>query len=100
MTIVEAFSCGLPVAASGHGSLAEIIVPGRNGDHFVPGDAVSLAAVVSGLLGHPSALAAMAARARADFVTLYSAQRNLPMLEAIYAQAIESAAVRQATPAG
>lgn len=91
MIIVEAFSCGLPVVASGHGSLREIIVSGRNGMHFVPGSAESLSSILLGLLAAKDQLAQMGAAAASDFEELYSASRNRAMLEKIYEDAIASA---------
>lgn len=91
MVVAEAFAAGLPIIASNIGSLAEIVVPGRNGSHFVPGDAQNLAVVVKALLADPAALQRLAAGARASYETHYRPETNLAQLERIYAEAIMTA---------
>ena len=46
MTILEAFSLGLPVLASNIGALSTMINHGHNGLHFVAGDSASLISCV------------------------------------------------------
>jgi len=50
MVIAEAYATGLPVIASGHGSLAEIIIDGQTGLLSRPGDALDLGAKIRTLL--------------------------------------------------
>ena len=88
MTIVEAFSAGLPVIASRLGALAEIILPGKTGALFDAGSAAALAATVRTLDAAPERLAQMGRDARATYENRYTAQQNLPLLEAIYAGAM------------
>lgn len=92
MTIVEAFSRGLPVAASNLGSLGEIVVPGRNGVHFEPGDPKDLAKVVRATLSDQRALKSMGKHAQLDFTNLYSREANLTQLEDVYADAMAARA--------
>ena len=91
MVVAEAFAAGLPVIASNIGSLAEIVVPGRNGAHFVPGDAQDLVATVEALLANPATLQRLAVGARASYETHYTPETSLAQLERIYADAIEAA---------
>lgn len=91
MTVAEAFAAGLPVIASDIGSLGEIIVSGRSGLHFTPGDADSLAAIVKTLFADPAALQRLGAGARASYEAHYTPMANLAQLERIYAEAIETA---------
>lgn len=88
MTIVEAFSCGLPVIAPRLGAMAELVANGRNGILFAPGDAVSLAAAACDAFAVPAKLTSMGEVARETYTRLYTPERNVLRLEEIYAQAI------------
>lgn len=50
MVAVEAMACGLPVVASKQGGLAEIVVDGRTGRLFEPGDWAELTGILDGYL--------------------------------------------------
>lgn len=89
MTIVEAYSVGLPVIASHIGSLSSLIVPYCTGLHFRPGDAEDLAAKVEWALSHPSELTQMRREARAEFEAKYTAETNYQQLIEIYQKARE-----------
>jgi len=91
VTIVEAFSCGLPVVASRLGAMAEIVEDGRTGLLFHPGDPEDLAAKVEWLFPHPARLAQMGKEARREYEEKYMAERNYQMLMEIYEQAINTA---------
>jgi glycosyltransferase involved in cell wall biosynthesis len=84
MTIVEAYASGLPVIASHLGSMAEIVINGRTGLHFRPGDPSDLAAKVDWLLSHPEELAHMRKEARREYEVKYTAERNYEILMGIY----------------
>ena len=73
MTVVEAYSPGLPVMASNIGSLSEIVVDGQTGRHFRPADPRDLARIVAEVWTAPTALKAMRAAARQRFVERYGA---------------------------
>lgn len=92
LTMIEAFSNGLPVVASRLGAMAEIVIPGKNGEHFRPGDPDDLFEKLSGLLADPGRLAALGEGARRDFDEKYSPAQNLDTLLAIYEEAREAAA--------
>jgi len=87
VTIAEAFSVGLPVIASGHGSLCEVVEDLRTGLHFRPGDPEHLADRVEWAWEHPAELAEMRREARAEYETKYTAARNYQMLMEIYQRA-------------
>jgi glycosyltransferase involved in cell wall biosynthesis len=91
MTLVEAYSVGLPVIASNLGSMSTLVEQGRTGLQFRPGDADDLVAQVLWALSHPSHLARMRREVRAEFEMKYTAARNYEMLKSIYAMAIEHA---------
>jgi glycosyltransferase involved in cell wall biosynthesis len=85
--VVEACAKGTPVIASRIGALAEIIVDGRTGLLFRPGDSVDLAAKISQLLNCQD-LTAMREAARARFEAQYSADGNFEALMSSYKVAI------------
>jgi glycosyltransferase involved in cell wall biosynthesis len=94
LTIVEAFSRGLPVIASALGSMAEIVEDGRTGLHARPGDAGDLRARVQWAADRLEVLARMRRAARAEYEAKYTAARNYDLLRAIYADAVGQAGRR------
>lgn len=85
MTIVEAFATGLPVIASGHGSLAEIVHAGETGWHSRPGDSIELAQNIEAALSDEASRRRMGAEARRTFERRYSAEAAYTRLMEIYA---------------
>lgn len=88
-TIVEAFSCGLPVIASRIGALAEIVTDGVTGLLFEPGNAEDLARKLQWAEDHPEAMCEMGRAARAAYDSHYTPERNYQQLMEIYVDAIE-----------
>lgn len=88
MTIVEAFSCGLPVIGSKIGSIAEIVEDGVNGLHFAPGDAQALAAKARWAWEEQAAMQAMGHNAATIFQEHYTESTNYQQLMAIYEQVL------------
>lgn len=88
MTIVEAFSNGLPVLASDLGGLSSLLQDGAAGQTFTPMDAQDLNAKARWAIEHPDQLANMGKAARAAFEERYTAERNYLDLIAIYERAI------------
>ena len=86
MAIVEAFATGLPVVASGHGAMAEIIADGESGRLFRPGDADDLAAAIEWAAGHPRQMAGIGRAGRREFESKYTAAANHGALMDIYAR--------------
>jgi glycosyltransferase involved in cell wall biosynthesis len=89
VTIVEAYSVGLPVIASDLGSLSSLIDHGRTGRHFRPGDAQDLADQVEWVLAHSTETAGMRREARAEFDARYTAEKNYQELMVIYQKVID-----------
>lgn len=87
LSMIEAFAHGLPVVASRLGAMAEIVIPGRNGEHFRPGDPDDLRDKVLSLLTDPERLATLSEGARHDFEEKYTPARNLDLLMAVYEEA-------------
>jgi len=86
---VEAFSCGVPVVASGVGVAEEIVDERRTGLHFAAADPDDLAAKVEWAWAHPEQMAEMGRAARAEYEAKYTAERNYAMLVEIYQRAID-----------
>lgn len=84
MVIAEAYACGVPVIAAGHGGLAEIVRDGSTGLHFAPGNVDDLAAKVEWAWKHTQEMEAMGRSARKEFETKYNASAALNGLECAY----------------
>lgn len=87
MTLVEAYATGLPVIASGHGSMIELVEPEETGVFFEPGNCDDLAAQVERLARDSDQHAQMRRHARSAFEDKYSTEANYPKLMEIYARA-------------
>ena len=90
-TLVEAFSCGLPVIASRLGALAELVEDGKTGLLFEPGNAQDLAEKLSWAQANPQTMSQMGRNARLKYEQAYSPQTNYEQLLAIYQDALVSA---------
>lgn len=86
MIVAEAYAAGLPIIASSLGSLSALIVHGRTGRHFQPGDCKDLCSQVEWVLDNPEALLQMRRAARDEFDLKYTAHRNYELLMEIYAK--------------
>jgi glycosyltransferase involved in cell wall biosynthesis len=89
-TIVEAFSCGLPVIASRLGALADIVADGVTGLLFNPGDARDLSEKITWADSHPEEMRRMGQAARAEYEAKYTPEQNYKMLIEIYEDAIST----------
>jgi glycosyltransferase involved in cell wall biosynthesis len=85
LAVAEAYACGVPVIAAGHGGLADIVRDGRTGLHFRPGSALDLAAKVEWAWTHPVEMETMGWTARLEYDTKYNAAAALKHLEDAYA---------------
>jgi glycosyltransferase involved in cell wall biosynthesis len=95
MVMPEAFSAGLPIAASRIGALETLIEENGNGLLFTPGDAEALASVVRRFAADREREPAMRRRARETYEALYRPDANLRRLLEIYEQACAQAAIGQ-----
>lgn len=91
MTLLEAYSTGLPVVASDLGALSSLVDSGRTGRLFRAGDPEHLATVVEELFSRPRDLQAMRAGARAEFEARYTAEAGYRQLRAVYDRALQEA---------
>jgi glycosyltransferase involved in cell wall biosynthesis len=88
--IMECYARGTPLVASALGPIAEVVVDGKTGLHFRPGDAADLVAKVDRLLAQPYELRTMRAAARAEFEAKYTATIALERTLAVYQRALAS----------
>lgn len=94
LTIVEAFSNGLPVIASRLGAMVEIIEDGVTGILFSPGDTNDLTRKIKWAWHNPDRMREMGNNARQEFERKYTAKHNLNMLTDIYQKVISNKLAR------
>jgi glycosyltransferase involved in cell wall biosynthesis len=87
LTVIEAYSCGLPVIASRIGGLTEIVSDGRTGLHFTSGDSLDLAAKVNWACAHPAEMERMGRNARIEYDRKYTGELAHSLLMKVYRMA-------------
>jgi glycosyltransferase involved in cell wall biosynthesis len=90
MTIVEAFSCGLPVMASDDGGMKDVIKDRNTGLLFSLGDEGVLAENIEWAFKHLIEMDEMGQAARQQFEKKYSPQKNYEELMAIYQSVVRT----------
>jgi glycosyltransferase involved in cell wall biosynthesis len=90
--VMEALAVGTPVLASRMGPLISMIVPGKTGRHFLPGDVASLRDELEWCACNLDALRRIRPEARKAFEAKYTGPGNAELLLAIYHKARESKA--------
>lgn len=88
-TVVEAFSVGLPVIASDHGSLSTLIREGENGLRFPAGDPQALRECATRLDQDRELHRLLRMGSRKTYETRFSPESNYRMLIDIYREAME-----------
>lgn len=86
LTIHEAFLAGVPVIASGHGGMKELVRHGISGLNFRPGNAASLRRALTRLIEDPTLLT----RLQEGIPTVKPIADNAIEIEAIYGQLLEA----------
>lgn len=91
--IAEAFACGVPVIASDHGAMRELVKENLTGFLFTPADPVSLRKKVHQLADtvHDGRYAAMVRAVREKYEKELTPERNFRLLEEIYHRALAPA---------
>lgn len=84
MGIIEAYACGVPVVASDHGAMRELVQHEHTGLRFRPADPEDLARTVHALWSDEELLADISRNARQEFERKYAAEANYRALIAIY----------------
>ena len=87
LAALEAMACGVPAVASKVGGLIEVIEDGRSGILELPGSVEAMGRRAVELLQDPARYAAMVDAVIAQ-ARLFSAERIVPMYEALYVEAI------------
>ena len=89
MVVLEAYALGVPLVVSRIGSLEEVVLEGKTGLKFTPGDPIDLACKVNMLFANDFLLSKMKVNAQELFNNNYTADANFKMLRAIYQQVID-----------
>lgn len=84
LVALEAAAAGLPVVASSHGGVAEVVRDGETGRLVAPGDAAALAAALRALADDPGTSEGMGRAAQRDVAERFALARMLEELQAVY----------------
>lgn len=84
LTILEAYSCKLPVIASNLGTMSEMVLDGVTGLHFQSGNPGDLASKIQWAIAHPESLKKMGAAAYQTYQTCYTPEVNYRQLLHVY----------------
>lgn len=84
LVALEGALAGLPVVASGHGGVTEIVREGRTGRLVAPGDPAALAGALRALAEDPASAAAMGGAGSRDVTERFDRARTLQQLQAVY----------------
>lgn len=87
-TLVEAFANGVPVIASRHGSLEELVRDGQTGLLCEPGHAQDLLDKIRWADAHPQEMRRMGMAAREEYEQRYTPERNGEQLITVYRRAM------------
>jgi glycosyltransferase involved in cell wall biosynthesis len=87
--VLEAFACGVPVVASNHGGIAELVDPGVDGVLVPPGDPGALASALRALLADPQACLRLGHAGREKVVRAFTPAIHLAGLHCLYQEAID-----------
>lgn len=92
MTLVEAFSLGVPAIVSDIGSLPEIVVDDKFGKKFKSGDVLSLKKTLHKLWHDETALMSYSQNAHTEYLASYTSSKNYAQLMMIYKRIINDRA--------
>jgi glycosyltransferase involved in cell wall biosynthesis len=96
MVLIEAMALARPVVSSDLGPRREVVVHGKTGLLYHPGDASDLRDKVRALIADPAQCVRMGAAARQRYLELYTAERHCETLVGIYRRALRIAEERKA----
>ena len=92
LSVMEAMACGTPVLAADHGSLTEMIVPGKSGMLFPAGDADALVRSLESLFDGEDQLCDMRYSTRQYYEAHFAPGPNYDALMAIYSSVLPKGA--------
>lgn len=93
-TAKEAMATGLPVIATRHGGLPELVIPGENGDLVAEHDPGALARAIARMMGDPAARGAMGEAGRQRVVAAFDRGHVLRETVKAYRMALGQAGAR------
>ncbi len=93
--IIEAFAAGIPLIASNHGAMQELIVEHETGLFFTPKDDKGLSEKVNYLIDHKDIAKKMGFNARKEFEEKYTQEKNYQWLMNVYRLALKNANTAQ-----
>ena len=86
ITVLEAFATALPVLATNHGAMSELMIHGNTGYLFRPHDAADLARALRWAFHNPDELCALGDAGRREFESKYHATHAYARLKTLYDQ--------------
>jgi len=93
--ILEAFACGVPVIASNHGALKDIVEHGKTGLLFKRANSDDLAEKINLLIENPALARELGQSARKKYEANYTIEKNYQTLMNIYNFSIKTPAAPQ-----
>jgi glycosyltransferase involved in cell wall biosynthesis len=84
MAVAESFCCSVPVLASNHGAMADLVEDGVTGRVFEPGSAASLAAATTEMCNNGELCLQIGRNARKEYLKKYTTAENYKMMINIY----------------
>jgi glycosyltransferase involved in cell wall biosynthesis len=82
-SILESLACGTPVIASNHGSFSELVMEGKTGSLFEPGNANDLAKKIVNIVDHHELYMAMSKSAMKFIAMNHSPDKHYEQLMAL-----------------
>lgn len=88
LSIIESFSCGVPVICSNLGAHSELVTHELNGLKYPPGNARLLAEAMLKLISNPERGIYFGNNARKEYLSKYTPEKNYDQLMSIYSSVI------------